>query len=139
MISLLIALLPFWQDVQTTGVNAQTQRTEIVWHASRADALSKGFRESENYLSLSGEWDFKYFDDWHRMSVPADWDRIQVPGNWEVQGWGTPIYVNIPYDFAPEGANPPELPSSFPAADSPKETFSHDANRSIKPLTLVNT
>ena len=100
--------LPYWQDVTVTSVNAETQRTEAVWFADRADALKKGFRESENYVSLNGVWDFKYFDDYHEMERflrsarnDNDWNKIAVPGNWEVQGYGVPIYVNIPYEFAP--------------------------------------
>jgi beta-galactosidase len=116
MISLLLSLLPLWQDVQTTSINAETRRTEVIYYASREDALSNSFRESENYLDLGGEWDFKYFEDYHSMAIPSQWDRINVPGNWEVQGWGTPIYVNHPYEFAPAGAEPPQLPATFPGA-----------------------
>ena len=110
--------LPYWQDVTVTSVNAETRRVETIWFADRADALAKGFRESENYLDLNGVWDFKYFDDYHEMQRYAgtDWDKIQVPGNWEVQGYGVPIYVNIPYDFAPKDPQPPTLPDIFPAA-----------------------
>ena len=110
--------LPYWQDVNVTSVNAETQRTEAVWYADRADALKKGFRESENYVDLNGEWEFKYFDDYHEMEryKGTDWDKIRVPGNWEVQGFGVPIYVNIPYDFAPRDPQPPTLPDVFPAA-----------------------
>jgi len=124
---LLTAVLPYWQDVQVTSVNAQTRRTEVIYYASRADALEKGFRESENYLDLNGEWNFKYFDSWRdipgmdgvvRPSVASSlhWDKIQVPGNWEVQGWGTAIYVNHPYDFCPRNPQPPLLPESFPSS-----------------------
>ena len=110
--------LPYWQDVDVTNVNAETQRTEAVWYASRDDALKKGFRESENYVDLNGTWDFKYFDDYHEMVryQGTDWDRIQVPGNWEVQGHGVAIYTNIPYDFCPKDPQPPVLPEVFPAA-----------------------
>ena len=110
--------LPYWQDVNVTSVNAETQRTEVIWYADRADALARNFRDSENYADLNGVWDFKYFDDYHEMEryKGSDWDRIQVPGNWEVQGFGVPIYVNIPYDFAPRDPQPPALPEVFPAA-----------------------
>ena len=109
--------LPYWQDVNVTSVNAETQRTENVWFADRSDALSKGFRQSENYVELNGVWDFKYFDDYHEMErfKGSDWDKIQVPGNWEVQGYGVPIYVNQPYDFCPRDPQPPVLPEVFPA------------------------
>ena len=120
--------LPYWQDMTITSVNAGTQRTEAVWYADRADALEKGFRESENYADLNGVWDFKYFGDFHEMertlgsvlkgSAPdgGSWDSIRVPGNWEVQGYGVAIYTNIPYDFAPKDPQPPTLPEVFPAA-----------------------
>ena len=120
---LLLTTLPLWQDVQATSVNAQTQRTEVVYYASREDALSKGFRESENYCSLNGTWEFKYFEDYHAMEAAFEgnrnaiaWDSIRVPGNWEVQGWGIPIYTNIPYDFCPVDPQPPLLPEVFPGA-----------------------
>ena len=116
---LLLTVLPYWQDIQTTSVNAETRRTEVVYYATRADALTKGFRESENYRSLNGVWDFKYYEDWHQLpqnNQPAQWDAIQVPGNWEVQGYGTAIYTNIPYDFCPKDPVAGVLPEHFPAA-----------------------
>ncbi len=117
---LILAALPLWQDIQATSLNADTRRTELIYYASREDALKKGFRESENYLSLNGVWDFIYFDDHRKMPlapVPQlDWKKINVPGNWEVQGYGIPIYTNIPYDFCPVDPVPGVLPESVPSA-----------------------
>ena len=119
LLLLATAVLPYWQDIQTTSVNAETRRTEVIYYQNRADALTKGFRQSENYKSLNGTWDFKYYED-HRVMpeepVGIQWDKIQVPGNWEVQGWGTAIYTNIPYDFCPENPVPGVLPEAIPAA-----------------------
>ena len=146
LLSILTAL-PLWQDMQVTSVNAETRRTEVIYYAQREDALQKGFRESENYLSLNGVWDFRYFDDHRKMEgalagalngratssqagkeagllgdrntdnqAGDPWSRIQVPGNWEVQGYGIPIYTNIPYDFCPVDPEPPLLPEAVPAA-----------------------
>ncbi|HLP06288.1 MAG TPA: glycoside hydrolase family 2 TIM barrel-domain containing protein, partial [Paludibacter sp.] len=57
--------------------------------------------------SLNGIWKFKWSPD--PQSRPADfytegystekWDNILVPVNWELQGFGTPIYTNVPYPF----------------------------------------
>ena len=107
---------PLWKDMSVTGVNADTRRTEVIYYGSRQDALSKGFRQSENYLDLNGKWDFKYFDDQANLAIPDTWDSIKVPGNWEVQGWGVPIYTNTHYDFAPWNPEPPKLPEVVPAA-----------------------
>ena len=121
------AVLPVWQDMQTTSINAQTRRTEVIYYANREDALKKGFRESENYKNLNGTWNFKYYEDHNDIPGMEDrlmpglaerinWDSIKVPGNWEVQGWGEAYYTNIPYDFCPVNPQPPVLPEHFPAA-----------------------
>ena len=116
LLLLAAAVLPLWQDMQATSVNAETKRTEVIYYANREDALKKGFRESENYVSLNGIWDFKYFEDYNSLTLePASWDRIKVPGNWEIQGYGYAYYTNIPYDFCPVNPQPPVLPDSFPA------------------------
>ena len=104
LLFLLTAALPLWQDMQATSVNAETQRTEIVFYGQRQDALQKDFRESENYRSLNGIWDFKYFDDHREMEAlegAPRWDSIQVPGNWEVQGWERPSTPTSPTTSAP--------------------------------------
>ncbi|MBR6345968.1 MAG: DUF4981 domain-containing protein [Bacteroidales bacterium] len=125
----LYAQTPWWQDTQTTSIGAETQRTEIIFHPTKEDALGKGFRASVNYQDLNGTWDFKYFDDYRnipaesfsdgeameRFTSKLSWDSIRVPGNWEVQGFGVPIYTNHAYDFCPRNPEPPQLPEAFPA------------------------
>ena len=79
-------------------------------------------------LSLNGEWQFFYTEDprqrpegfAHKNYDASQWQPIQVPGNWEIQGYGTPIYVNQPYEFVSKGRppymaapNPPHTPSDF--------------------------
>ena len=114
----LLSVLPYWQDIAATSVGAETRRPETIFFAERSDALSKGFRQSENYVDLNGIWDFKYFDDHREMErwQGGTWDRIAVPGNWEVQGYGTAIYTNQPYDFCPKDPQPPQLPEAVPSA-----------------------
>lgn len=112
---LLASVLPYWQDIQTTSVQAETRRTEVVFYTSREDALTRDFRESENYRSLCGIWDFKYFDDAREAEDTKTWSKVKVPGNWEVQGYGVPIYTNVQYDFCPVNPQPPKLPEAVPA------------------------
>ena len=81
-------------DVRATSINKEAPRTEFLH-----------FNGNPFYLSLNGEWDF-FFD--------GEWHQIRVPGNWEVQGFGTPIYTNIPYEFCPRNPQPPQLPTNNP-------------------------
>ncbi len=41
LLFLLTTALPLWQDMQATSVNAETQRTEVVFLGQRQDALQK--------------------------------------------------------------------------------------------------
>ena len=90
MITLLLTLaaLPYWQDVAVTSVNAETHRTEIVFFADRQDALQKGFRDSENYLSLNGLWDFKYFPDSREMPGEPGHDGAGYGAGHDGAGYG---------------------------------------------------
>ena len=102
---------PYHLDIDMTSVGAQTQRTEVVFWPTEAEALSRHFEQSPNYLDLNGEWDFAYCENDRQEPV---WTKIRVPGNWEVQGFGTAIYVNQPYEFAPRNPQPPTLPEDNP-------------------------
>lgn len=81
-------------DVAATSVGKEHPRTEFL-----------NTESNENYILLNGEWDFFFNNEWH---------KIQVPGNWEFQGYGTPIYTNTRYEFAPSKPQPPHLPEDNP-------------------------
>lgn len=109
--------LPLHRDICATSVGVQDKRTEVVFFPDADAARNCNIEQSPFYKSLNGEWDFLYFD--KEEDVPASlgeasWQKIKVPGNWEVQGWGIPVYVNIPYEFAPVDPQPPTLPDAIP-------------------------
>ncbi len=68
---------------------------------------------------LNGSWDFIWAE--NQKALPKlfsdpdfdhnRWGNIPVPGNWEINGYGTPIYVNDRYPFA---KNPPFIPKNNP-------------------------
>ena len=66
-------------------------------------------------LSLNGTWQFNYVENpadaprpFAESSMQAcQWEAINVPGNWERQGFGTPVYVNIGYEFVSSAGIPP--------------------------------
>ena len=74
-----------------------------------AELAGKRAKESSAYfLSLNGLWKFNWVQDPRKR--PADfyrtdfddagWKDFPVPANWELHGYGLPIYVNQPYEFA---------------------------------------
>lgn len=79
--------------------------------------LSDEKSHNPDIVSLNGIWKFKWSPD--PQSRPEgfyssdfqtqEWDNILVPANWELQGFGTPIYVNISYPFKPD---PPKVTST---------------------------
>ena len=117
------AQTPYHLDLNVTELHREAPRTEFVEYASREAALSSRFEQSEACRSLDGVWKFRYVDD--VRDLPSDvtaaaiddtaWDDIRVPGNWELQGYGTPIYVNTHYEFATVDPQPPLLPQAIPA------------------------
>lgn len=100
-------------------------------------ALQNNPANGADYLLLNGKWKFHFtenFADRPTDFMKADcdisrWHDIQVPGNWELQGFGTPIYANVGYEFISKGygkylqkANPPYVPKEW----NPTGTYRRD-------------
>ena len=88
-----------WENPHVLGIN------KLPYHATLQ--LPSKEKECKEIVSLDGQWYFY----WSRKPEerPADfyrenydvsqWGKIAVPGNWQMQGYGTPIYININYPF----------------------------------------
>lgn len=121
--------LPYWQDVNVVRVNKEYPRTQFMTYPNKMEALNTRFEESQYYIPLNGTWKFYFVDGYKQLSENitdstvslAGWKDIRVPGNWELQGFGTPIYVNHPYEFVERDPRthlpkmaPPWLPEENP-------------------------
>ncbi|MEL0456038.1 glycoside hydrolase family 2 TIM barrel-domain containing protein [Flavobacteriaceae bacterium SZ-1-7] len=102
-----------WEDPLVTSINRQPARATAYSYKTVGDAL-EGNREKSRFLSLNGEWDFKYSvnldtapKDFYKKEV-ENWDKIEVPSNWELKGYDIPIYKSAVYPFRP--INPPFVP-----------------------------
>ncbi len=88
-----------WENPHVLGIN------KLPYHAT----LQLPSRENEcnEIVSLDGKWAFHWSKDPDSRPVSffmndydvTGWDLIDVPGNWQMQGYGRPIYTNIPYPF----------------------------------------
>ena len=103
------AELNAWNDVNIYEINRLYPRTNVI---------PVGEQWSQ---CLNGDWKFYWVDT--PSKAPADfykedynissWKTIKVPANWELNGYGTPIYVNVDNEFRP---NEPPL---APTVDNP--------------------
>jgi len=88
-----------WEDPQVLGIN------KLEYHTTLTLPSLQG--KCEEIHSLDGEWSFHWSkdpwskeEDFYKIDFNnSSWDKIVVPGNWQLQGFGLPIYTNIPYPF----------------------------------------
>lgn len=123
MSAVAMAQVPNWKNLDVYSVNAETERTELIFWDNWQDALSQDFEQSGNYMDLNGVWKFRYHETQADMD-PAigqttaeqaqTWDDIKVPGNWEMQGFGIPVYVNTDFEFMTWEPKPPFIPDENP-------------------------
>jgi beta-galactosidase len=108
----LIAQVPYdWENPAVNGINKEKPHSYGFFAEDKAN--------NPLIKSLNGIWKFKWSPD--PQSRPVDfysekfstdsWDNILVPCNWELQGFGIPVYSNIPYPFK---SDPPRVMSEPP-------------------------
>ena len=120
-----------------TSINKEAPRSTFTSYATEEDAIVNDRTNGASRLSLNGKWKFNYVENFADrptdfMNVRTEvnrWPDINVPGNWELQGFGTPIYVNQPYEFCSKGyepywdkPNPPYVPKDW----NPTGTYRRD-------------
>lgn len=100
-------LPPGIENEQLTGINKEPPHATLMPYPTLEQALAARRHGSPFCRTLNGKWKF------HWAPSPAErplrfyrpdydvsgWDEIPVPSNWELQGYGTPIYVNSLYPF----------------------------------------
>ena len=99
------AELNAWNDVKVYEINRLYPRTNVI---------PKGEQWSQ---CLNGDWKFQWVDSPSKAPLgfykegynASGWKTIKVPANWELNGYGTPIYVNVDNEFRPN--EPPFAPT----------------------------
>jgi beta-galactosidase len=129
---------PYWRDVNVVKAHKEYPRTQFMTFENENDALSKKFEESEYYISLNGTWKFYFVESYTELPenvtdsavVLTDWKDIKVPGNWEIQGFGTPIYVNHPYEFVERDPKTfyPKMEAPYLPEETPVGVYRREIN-----------
>lgn len=93
---------------EVVSVNRMPMRATAFAFESKQLAQQRDKRNSSFFLSLNGQWKFNWVQDPNKRPLDffkdnyndKGWNEIKVPANWELNGYGLPIYVNQPYEFA---------------------------------------
>ena len=87
-----------WEDHHVLQINREPARAYFIPYGEKA---------GDRMLSLNGDWRFRWtrtpderVKDFYRADFDdSRWQTLAVPANWEVNGYGTPIYINMTYPF----------------------------------------
>ena len=109
-----------WQDQNVLHINTVTPHATMVVYADKANALKMNRDGSGRMQLLNGDWKFHWvaepsarpMDFYKKDFDDSGWETIPVPSNWQVQGYGLPIYCNIPYPF--NNSKPPLVMEPVP-------------------------
>lgn len=128
-------LLPEWQDPAIVSVNKVAPHATLIPFQDERYALENNRSRSSFVQVLNGQWKFNWVE--RPSDAPkgfqqpgyddSNWKMIRVPSNWEFQGYGTPIYVNIPYEWT-RNPEPPLVPEDDNPVGSYRRTFNIPEN-----------
>ena len=116
-----LPLPDYWEDETIFEENKEFAHATYMPYATTQDMRSDERYEfpwldptRARHLSLNGEWKINYVDDpskrpgeqefWGDAADVSAWGSINVPSCLEMNGYGTPYYVNVDYPFSD---NPP--------------------------------
>lgn len=116
---------PNWQNETVFEENKEVghatyipyQSTEAMQNDERYQKAWLDPTESSRFMTLDGTWKLKWGEVPETLILPGEevygdnvdassWNDIKVPGCLEMQGYGTPYYVNVDYPFTD---NPPYI------------------------------
>lgn len=109
--------LPDWENPEIIAINKEAPHATFIPYQDERSAMDNNRLNSTSFKLLNGTWKFKYVEG--PANTPSGfqspsyddrgWNDIPVPSNWEIEGYGVPIYVNIPYEWT-RNPQPPLVP-----------------------------
>lgn len=102
---------------------------------------SRAYYIPEHHKLLNGRWQFLYantpdeipYGFYTPNAQSFKWSYINVPSNWEMEGWGDPMFRNVPVPFK---ANPPYIPHEYNPTGAYRTTFTIPSNWSGEEVFL---
>jgi beta-galactosidase len=142
-----------WENQYVVEINKIAARATFQHFDSKQAALKGDIFTSPFYQSLNGQWKFHWSENpakrpanfYKKKYNDSKWKTIPVPSNWQLEGYGIPIYVNHPYEFADkrapitemkDGPKPPQIPHDYNPVGSYRHTFNIPENWTDKMVTI---
>ena len=123
----------YYEDLRVLHVGAEPNRAYYIPASSRFDATGGSRERSDRFLSLNGDWDFRYYASVYDLDAVVDHDHaamrpafyesgftpepnlgyttVPVPSVWQNQGFDRQQYTNFDYPFP---LDPPYVPQDNP-------------------------
>jgi len=111
-------------------VGCEKTRAYFIPYESKEKALKSNRALSAAFLSLCGDWDFRFYpsiaqlDDFLSDDFSTDgFDTLTVPRSWQStlrKGYDTPNYTNVQYPFP---VDPPHVPTENPCGLYVRDVF----------------
>ncbi len=120
---------PIWQDETRLHEGTVAPCATMTVYPDEASARTLRRDRSPFVQSLNGNWKFRWAPTpagrtpgfWEPGHDDSAWPTIPVPSNVELQGYGIPIYSNIPYPW--KANTPPVVDDTYNAVSSYRHRF----------------
>ncbi|MGL4671770.1 beta-galactosidase subunit alpha [Cetobacterium sp.] len=94
-----------WENFKKTNENRMKERAYFFSYKNKEDAKSYQREKSSHFMLLSGQWNFKYYE--NPMLIPKDFyqnemkefEKITVPNMWQFEGYGKLQYTDEGFPF----------------------------------------
>lgn len=128
------AINRYIENPQMFAENQEPTHVPLISFQTIEEALEDNWSKSLHYLSLDGNWKFKWAinpleapEEFYKDDCDvSSWDDIPVPSVWQMQGYGHCIYRNIPQALHP--FNPPLVPDDLNSVGCYKRSFTLPQN-----------
>ncbi|MBQ8207370.1 MAG: DUF4981 domain-containing protein [Clostridia bacterium] len=111
----------YHKSLRDLHVGCEAPRAYYIPYQNETAAIKDDRTQSANFISLCGDWDFRYYPSVSEINdfcaedfCIKDFDKLTVPMSWQVKyerGYDTPNYTNANYPFP---INPPHVPNENP-------------------------
>lgn len=130
-------------DLNVFAVNRVPAHSDHVYYATMEEAKEAPAMKMRH--DLNGDWKFNYSinldsrpERFYELDFECSaWGNIKVPGHIQLQGYGTPQYVNTIYPWdGHRDVRPPEIPKDFNPVGSYVKFFKVPENMKNKPVYI---